>query len=31
MFGALRGQYGASPSSLQKGDEGAYDKSRVKT
>jgi hypothetical protein len=29
MFGALRGQHGASPSSLRKGDEGAYDKSRV--
>jgi hypothetical protein len=28
MIGALRGQHGASPppSSLQKGDEGAYDK-----
>jgi hypothetical protein len=30
MFGALRGQHGAfPPSSLRKGDEGAYDKSRV--
>jgi hypothetical protein len=30
MFGALRGQHGAfPPSSLWKGDEGAYDKSRV--
>jgi hypothetical protein len=29
MFGALRGQHGAfPPSSLRKGDEGAYDKSR---
>jgi hypothetical protein len=24
MFGALRGQHGASPSSLRKGDAGAY-------
>jgi hypothetical protein len=30
MFGAPRGQHGAfPPSSLRKGDEGAYDKSRV--
>jgi hypothetical protein len=30
MFGALRGQHGAFPlSSLRKGDEGVYDKSRV--
>jgi hypothetical protein len=30
MFGALRGQHGAfPPSSLQKGDEGAYDKIRI--
>jgi hypothetical protein len=31
MFGAFRGQHGAfpPPSSLRKGDEGAYDKSRV--
>jgi hypothetical protein len=29
MFGALRGQHGAfPPSSLWKGDEGAYDKSQ---
>jgi hypothetical protein len=30
MFGALRGQHGAfPPSSLRKGDEGAYEKNRV--
>jgi hypothetical protein len=29
MFGALRGQHGAfPPSSLRKGDEGAYEKNR---
>jgi hypothetical protein len=30
MFGALRGQHGAfPPSSLRKGDEGAYNKSEM--
>jgi hypothetical protein len=29
MFGAPRGNMALSPSSLRKGDEGAYDKSRV--